>query len=159
MAVSNIVFDYSYMIASVSLATFLLGFGHSTLGCRVVTRIHLHEDGKNLDLTLRYFNLIDHTHEVPIAEFRNNYASLLMFMWNLHPIPKNIISGIESPIEELLPMYAKHSYGFYMLHGKPKEVKEEILFNVLNGVQINTKNFKPRVNFFRERYKVLDPPQ
>lgn len=155
MAVSNALLDYTLMITGVIYTSAILGIGHSLLGCRVASKVYLHEDGKNIDVHTRILNLVTTVKTHPIKEFQQNYSSLLMFMWNLNPIPKNLIAGIEAPFEELGPMYARRKFGFYLLHGKPREVKEDLLINVLNGVSINTKAAKARVNFFKERYKEI----
>lgn len=90
-----------------------------------------------------------------IEEFRDQRQRLPMLMWSLNPIPKNILAGIECDFNELLPMHANLGSGFYILHGKPQINHQDLLVNCLNGVIIDTKSFQPRVNYFKDRYRLL----
>jgi hypothetical protein len=155
VAVGSSLINYAGALSFTLLVSLAVGILHSTLGCKILTKIDLHEDGKHVDISYRVFNMFEITAKHPISEFKDQYVSMIMLMWSLHPIPKNILSAIESPVEELMPMYLRHEYGFYLLHGKPTVFRPDIFFNIANGVNINTKAFKPKTYFFKGRYKEI----
>jgi hypothetical protein len=153
LAISSSLLSSALLLELVIISSLGLSLSHSLFACRLLKAIHLHENGENVDLTFRVLQLFSYKTTHAISDFRDQRMGFLMYMWSLHPIPKNLLAGIESEFSELLPMYLKKPFGFYLLHGKPQISHQDVLMNVLNGVSINTKAYKARVNFYRERYQ------
>ena len=130
---------------------------HSIVFCRIAKEINLHEDGDKVEVVYRWMNMIDQRKVHNIKDFRNQVQHPLMMMWSLNPVPKNILAGIEAEMENFLPIYLNKPFGFYLLHGKPEINHQDLLINVLNGVIIETKAFQNRVNYFKDRYRVIKP--
>ena len=137
------------------IVPFALALIHSVLFCRIAKEIHLHEDGDKIDVVYSIMNLVEKRKTHLIKDFSDQRQRVPMLMWSLNPIPKNILAGIECDLGDLMPMHANKNYGFYLLHGKPQIFHQDLLVNCLNGVIIDTKSFQPRVNYFKERYRVL----
>lgn len=151
--VNSITFlDFTILVAGVAGSITTLGLGHSFLCGRICKEIYLHEDGNHLDFVFSLLGVFSRSVTLPIRDLRSQFMSPLMFMWSLHPIPKNILAGIECEFDHLTPLYTKHNSKFYILYGKPYISHQDLLVNALNGVEINTKAFKGRVVYFRERY-------
>jgi hypothetical protein len=129
---------------------------HSIFFCRVAKEINLHEDGDKVEVVYSLLNCFERRKIHQISEFQKQLQHPLMFIWSLHPVPKNILAGIESDLDEMLPMHLNKNFGFYLLHGKPVVNHQDLLINVMNGVIIDTKAFAGRVNYFKDRYRELN---
>lgn len=156
VAHSNAMLDFSILIHIVLGITGTLGIGHSVLGARVLNSVYLKEDGRTVDITYKYVPLLTTTKTFAISEFRPRPTPVLMLMWSLNPMPRNMLGFLEAKVDDLLPMYLilkKHS--FFLLHRKPEYVNEEIFANVCNGVSINTRESRRNSPLFKDRYKEI----
>ncbi|OMJ66479.1 hypothetical protein SteCoe_36654 [Stentor coeruleus] len=156
IALGSILGNTSLMIVFVGGGAFTFGLLHALFACRIAKEIYLREDGKHIDVKYRLLNFANRTETHKITEFRDQRMTLLMYMWNLHPIPKNILAGIECEFNDIMPLYLKGKIGFYMLHGKPQIYHQDLLINVMNGIDVNTRAFKGKVVYFKERYVARD---
>ncbi|MEE4248781.1 MAG: hypothetical protein V2I33_25670 [Kangiellaceae bacterium] len=89
-----------------------------------------------------------------------------MYMWTLHPLPKNILGFLESRMEDIFPVYiTPNFFRFYVFWKGQFEtdqasrdeakayINEEVFVNVFNGVCINTYEAHERTYRFGDRYK------
>ena len=150
---SNALLDFTIMISLVLGTTGLVAGTHALLGARVLTHMHLLDSGRQVELTYKFAPFLSRSKVYDISEFKVQKTPILMHMWSLHPVPKNMIAYIEEDFSQLLPLYlSMGQFRFFIVHRKPNYVNEEIVANVTNGVYINTSMNIGRVNYFKDRF-------
>lgn len=150
---SNAFMDFSVISFFIGGGTFSIAALHAILGARVLNRVDLHQNGLEVDLTYKILPFVKWTTTHKISELADQKTSLLMHLWSLNPMPKNILSFLENEPREFFPLYQPiNRFQFLLLHKGYKEMNDELLINIMNGVAIDTYKIKNRVHFFKDRY-------